>query len=74
MLNSYAIGEQLDGVGAQRQAELAPDGAMRMRETETEWVDGERLVVAIDEIEQEPVTAATTAFALAEAGDDTATR
>ncbi len=34
--NSYAIGDATEGVGAQRQTELAPDGKMRMRETVTE--------------------------------------
>jgi len=36
--NSYAIGDQIEGVGAQRKTELAPDGKMTMRETVTEWV------------------------------------
>lgn len=69
--NSYAIGEATEGVGAQRQTELVPDGAMRMRETVTEWVAQERMVVAMDKIENMPVTEATQTFTLDEAGDST---
>ncbi len=71
VINSHAIGDQVDGVGAQRKTELAPDGAMRMRETVTEWVAEERLVVAIDEIEQQPIASATMAFGLADGGEST---
>lgn len=71
VLNSYAIGDQLDGVGAKRQTELAPDGSMRMRETITEWVTGQRMVIAIDEIEQQPITSATMTFALADGDEST---
>lgn len=71
VLNSYAIGDQLDGVGAQRKTELAPDGSMRMRETVTEWVSEKQLVVAIDEIEQQPIASATMAFGLADADGST---
>lgn len=69
--NSYAIGDLTEGVGAQRQTELLPDGAMRMRETVTEWVAGERMVIAIDEIEMMPVKAATQTFTLSEGGETT---
>ncbi|MCP4966874.1 MAG: SRPBCC family protein [bacterium] len=72
VLNSYAIGDQSEGVGAVRQTELVPDGAMRMRETVTEWVADERMVVAIDQVEQQPVKEATMTFALAGTGDTTA--
>ena len=71
VLNSHAIGDQLDGVGAQRQTELAPDGSMRMRETVAEWVAEERMAIAIDEIEQQPVTSATMTFTLADDGEST---
>lgn len=69
--NSYAIGDATEGVGAQRQTELVPDGAMRMRETVTEWVVGERMVIAIDEIEMMPVKAATQTFTLSHGGETT---
>jgi hypothetical protein len=68
---SYAIGEATEGVGAQRQTELAPNGSMRMRETVTEWVPEEKLVVSIDEIEKMPVKEATMAFTLSGGGDTT---
>jgi len=43
---SYAVGEALEGVGAQRQCEPTPSGAMR--ETVTEWTREEKMVIAID--------------------------
>ncbi|MCP4964768.1 MAG: SRPBCC family protein [bacterium] len=67
---SYAIGDATEGVGAQRQTELAPDGKMKMRETVTEWVPGERMVVAIDETVKMPVKHATMTFTLS-GGDET---
>ncbi|MGI9584055.1 MAG: SRPBCC family protein [Acidimicrobiia bacterium] len=70
LTNSYAIGDATDGVGAQRQTELAPDGKMRMRETVAEWVPEERMVVAMDKIEKMPVKRATMTFTLA-GGDET---
>jgi uncharacterized protein YndB with AHSA1/START domain len=62
--NSYAIGDATEGVGAQRQTELVPNGAMRMRETVSEWVPEERMVLAIDKIEKQPVKHATMTFTL----------
>ena len=67
--NSYAIGNAAEGVGAQRQTELVPNGAMRMRETVTEWVPEERMAVAIDQIEKMPVSQASMAFAVS-GGDE----
>ena len=68
VMNSYTIGDRVEGVGAQRQTELVPDGAMRMRETVTEWVTNERLVVAIDQIEQQPVKQARMTFPTSQHG------
>jgi uncharacterized protein YndB with AHSA1/START domain len=68
--NSYAIGDATEGVGAQRQTELAPDGKMRMRETVTEWVPEERMVMAIDKMEKMPVKQARMTFTLS-GGDET---
>ena len=67
--NSYAIGEAVDGVGAQRQCELTPSGAMR--ETVSEWVPEEKMVIAIDQIEKMPVKDATMTFTLADNGETT---
>ena len=67
---SYAIGDATEGVGAQRQTELAPDGKMRMRETVTEWVPEERMVMAIDKMEKMPVKQARMTFTLS-GGDET---
>ena len=69
--NSYAIGDATEGVGAQRQTELGPTGAMRMRETVTEWVPEERMVIAIDKIEKMPVKQARQTFTLADDGEAT---
>jgi uncharacterized protein YndB with AHSA1/START domain len=65
--NSYAIGEATEDVGAQRQTELIPAGAMR--ETVVEWVPEEKMVIAIDEIEKMPVKQARMTFTLS--GDET---
>jgi uncharacterized protein YndB with AHSA1/START domain len=70
VMNSYAIGDATEGVGAQRQTELAPDGEMRMRETVAEWVVEERMVVDIDKMEKMPVKKATMTFTLS-GGDET---
>lgn len=67
--NSYAIGEALEGVGAQRRCELTPSGAMR--ETVTEWVPEEKMVIAIDNIEKMPVQSATMTFTLGDQGGQT---
>ncbi len=67
--NSFSIGDQFDGVGAQRKCELTPSGAMR--ETVTEWTPEEKMVIAIDQIEKMPVNDATMTFTLADRGDRT---
>jgi uncharacterized protein YndB with AHSA1/START domain len=69
--NSYGIGEATEGVGAQRQTELVPDGAVRMRETIAEWVPEERMVIAIDKVEMMPVEHATQTFTLSDSGEAT---
>jgi len=68
--NSYAIGDATEGVGAQRQVDLALKG-MRNRETVTEWVPEERMVIAIDRIEKQPVKQATMTFTLSDGGETT---
>jgi len=69
--NSYAIGDATEGVGAQRQCELAPNGKMRMRETVTEWLPEEKMAIAIDNMEKMPVKQASMTFILADGGDTT---
>jgi uncharacterized protein YndB with AHSA1/START domain len=71
VVNSYAIGDATEGVGAQRQTELVPTGAIRMRETVAEWVPEERMVVTIDEVEKMPITEATMAFTISEVAETT---
>ena len=68
LTKSYAIGDATEGVGAQRQTELVPDGAMRMRETVDEWVPEERMAIAIDKIEKMPVKQARMTFTLSGGG------
>ena len=65
---SYAIGDATEGVGAQRQTELVPTGAMR--ETVAEWAPEERMVIAIDKVEKMPVKQARMTFTLS-GGDET---
>ena len=60
--NSYAVGDATEGVGAQRQTELVPAGAMR--ETVVEWVPEEKMAIAIDNIEKMPVKQARMTFTL----------
>ena len=67
--NSSAIGEAVEGVGAVRQVELTPSGAMR--ETVAEWVPEEKMVISIDQIEKMPVNDARMTFTLAERGEGT---
>ena len=64
LTKSYAIGDATEGVGAQRQTELVPDGAMRMRETVAEWVPEEKMVLTVDKIEKMPVKRARMTFTL----------
>jgi len=71
VMNSYAIGDATEGIGAQRQTELVPKGAMRMRETVAEWVPEETMVIAIDKIEKMLAKQATQTFTLADGGDTT---
>ena len=68
LTKSYAIGHATEGVGAQRQTELVPTGAMR--ETVAEWVPEERMVIAIDKVEKMPVKQARMTFTLS-GGDET---
>lgn len=67
--NSYAIGDAVEGVGAKRQCELTPSGAMQ--ETVREWVPEEKMVIAIDNIEKMPVKTATMTFTLGDQGANT---
>lgn len=69
--NSYAIGDLTEGIGAQRQCDIVPNGKMRMRETVTEWVPEQKMVLAIDNIEKQPIKEATMTLTLS--GDDETT-
>ncbi len=68
--DSYAIGDATEGVGAERQIDLVFKGA-RMRETVTEWVPEETMVIAVDKIEKQPVKQATMTFNLSDGGETT---
>jgi len=69
VINSHAIGDATEGVGAQRKCEL--DGSVAMRETVTEWVPEEKMVVALDQIEKMPLVKATMTFTLSDGGETT---
>ena len=71
VMSSDAIGDATEGVGAQRQIGLAPDGSMSMRETVAEWVPEERMVIAVDKVEKQPVKQATMTFTLSGGGETT---
>jgi len=71
VMTSYAIGDATEGVGAQRQTELVPTGAMRMRETVAKWVPEEKMVIAIDKVEKMLAKQATQAFTLSGRGETT---
>ncbi|MEM7285082.1 MAG: SRPBCC family protein [Actinomycetota bacterium] len=64
---SFAIGDAVQGVGAVRKCEL--DGNVAMRETVTEWTEGQQMAIAIDQIEKMPVDEASMTFTLGDAGD-----
>lgn len=66
---SFALGDAVEGVGAQRQCELTPAGAMR--ETVAAWVPEEKMVIELDRIEQVPLKAATMTFTLDDDGEAT---
>lgn len=68
---SYAIGDATEGVGAQRQCDIAPNGKMRMRETVSEWVPEEKMVIVVDNIEKQPIKKATMTLTLADDGNTT---
>jgi uncharacterized protein YndB with AHSA1/START domain len=69
--NSYAISEATEGVGAQRQTEIVPNGKMRMRETVSEWIPEERMVLVVDNIEKQPIKQATMTLTLSGSGETT---
>ncbi len=69
--NSYAIGDATEGVGAQRQCDIVPNGKMRMRETVAEWVPEERMVLAVDKIEKQPIKHATMTLTLSDGVETT---
>ncbi len=69
--NSYAIGDAIEGVGAQRQVDLGSKGSIKNRETVTEWTPEQRMVIAVDKIEKQPIKQATMTFTLSGLGETT---
>ncbi len=67
--NSFAIGDQTEGVGAVRHCDLTV-GAMD--ETVTQWVPEETMVIKLSEIEKHPLKQAEMTFTLADDGAGTA--
>lgn len=63
---SYTIGDVVEGVGAQRQVNVGSKGSIRNRETVTEWEPEHRMVIAVDQIEKQPINQATMTFTLAD--------
>lgn len=63
---SYAIGDATAGVGAQRQVNVGAKGSIKNRETVTEWTPEQKMVIAVDQIEKQPIKQATMTFTLAD--------
>ena len=68
---SYAIGDTVEGVGAQRQVNVGSKGSIRNRETVTQWEPEHRMVIAVDKIEKQPISKATMTFTLSDADGTT---
>ncbi|MEO1065052.1 MAG: SRPBCC family protein [Actinomycetota bacterium] len=68
---SYALGDTVEGVGAQRQVNVGTKGSIKNRETVTEWTPEKRMVIAVDQIEKQPIKQATMTFTLSDAGATT---
>ena len=58
-------------IGAQRQVNVGSKGSIRNRETVTEWTPQSCMVIAVDQIEKQPITHATMTFTLADGGEST---
>lgn len=71
VLKSYAVGDAAVGLGAQRKCELTPKGRTRMRETVTDWVPEQRMVVELDQMEKLPLREAAMTFTLGDRGQAT---
>ncbi len=71
MTNSYAIGDAIEGVGAERRCEFGSKGSIRMRETVTEWVPEQRMVVVADQTEKQLLRQGTMTITLSDAGETT---
>ncbi len=68
---SYAIGDAVEGVGAQRQVNVGVKGSIKNRETVTEWTPEQRMVIAVDKIEKQPIEQATMTFTLSDSDGTT---
>lgn len=71
MTNSYALGDAIEGVGAERRCEFGSKGSIKMRETVTEWAPEQRMVIAVDQTEKQLLKQATMTFTLSDAGETT---
>ncbi len=71
MTNSYAIGDAIEGVGAERRCEFGSKGSIKMRETVTEWVPEQGMVIAVDQTEKQVLKQATMTFTLSDVGETT---
>jgi uncharacterized protein YndB with AHSA1/START domain len=71
MNNSFALGDTTEGVGAARECQFGSKGAINMRETVTEWVPEERMVIAVDKLNKQLYTSATMTITLTNDGPRT---
>lgn len=70
MTNSYAIGDTIEGVGAQRRVEFGSKGSIKMRESVIEWTPKDRMVIAVDQTEKQLLKTATMTFTFLDTGDE----
>ena len=68
---SSAIGDTVEGGGAERRVNVGAKGSIRNTEAVTEWTPEERMVIAVDQIEKQLIKQATVTFTLSEAGATT---
>lgn len=71
MTNSLALGDSTDGVGAARECQFGSKGSINMRETVTEWVPEEKMVIAVDNTEKQLLKHASMTMTLSDDGQAT---
>ncbi len=71
MTQSLALGDATEGVGAARECQFGSKGSIKMRETVTEWVPQQKMVIAVDKVEKQLIKSASMTITLSEDGGAT---